>query len=122
MQEMLEWEVGRMALDGRVIDGFVSAVDELLALLRSIATFAAHLAEVIASFFESGVGFRNSLERAFQKLFRIDGTDGLDARRRSGPILQESTELGTAPRTLLLEDDTIGKRVRPGFHFSARRG
>jgi hypothetical protein len=111
-----------MAVDGRVVDGFVSVVDDLLALLGRVAMSAACLAKVNALFFKSGVGFRNSLKRTFQKLFGIDGNYGLGAGWRSGPFLQESAELGTAPRTLLLEDDTIGKRVRPGFHYAAWRG
>jgi hypothetical protein len=122
MQETLEWDVGRLALDGRVVDGFVSVVDYLLALFGRVATSAACVAKVSAPFFKFGVGFRNSLKRTFQKVFGIDGNYRLDAGWRGGPLLQESNELGTAPRTLLLEDDTIGKRVRPGFHYAAWRG
>jgi len=122
MQEALERHVGRMALDGRLVDAFVGTVDDLLALLGRVADSAACVAKVGAPFFESGVGFRNSLKRTFQKLFGIDGSYRLDAGWRSSPLLQEGTELRTAPRPLLLEDDTIGKRVRPGFHCVTRRG
>ena len=86
MQETLKRNVGGMALGGRVVDGFVSVVDNLLALFGRVTMSSAGVAKVSAPFFKAGVGFRNSLKRTFQKLFGIDGNYRLDAGWRSGPL------------------------------------
>jgi hypothetical protein len=122
MQETLQWDVGSVAPDGCVVDGFMSVVDDLLSQFGRLAASAACLAKVSTPFFESGVGFGNSLKRTFQNLFGINRNYRFDTGWRSGPLLQQSNELGTAPCALLLEDDTVGKRVRPGFHYAAWRG
>lgn len=86
MQETLQGDVGLMTLDRRIIDGFVSVVDDLPALLGRVAMSAACLAKVSTSFFKSGVCPRNSLEGTFQKQFGIDGNYRLDAGGRGGPL------------------------------------
>jgi hypothetical protein len=120
MQETLERDVGCLALYGSVVDSFVSIFDDLLALLERVATCAACLAKVSASRFKFAVGLRNSLKGTFQNLFGINGSYGLDTGWRSDPLLQQGIELGTASRTLLLEDDTIGERVWPRIHCATR--
>jgi hypothetical protein len=85
MQETLQWDVGRLALDGCVVHGFVGVVDDLLALLGRVATSAACLAKVCTPFFKSGVGLRNALQRTFKKLFGVNGSYRLDTGWGSRP-------------------------------------
>ena len=60
-------------------------VDYLLSARGSRAMSAAYVAKVSATLIEAGIGLRDPLKGSFQKLFGVDGSDGLDAGVRSGP-------------------------------------